>query len=93
MAIEPINKRAIRPLVVALAFALFPACAARAPSEPPPQMPAAAEAASADAGLPMVPLNQKGVVVPSDVKLEPAQTAATQPTAVVPGATATPTAN
>jgi hypothetical protein len=75
-----------------LVFVIVPASASRRRADPPPQTPTAAEA-SPDGGLPAVPLQGKGVVVPSDVKLEPAPGAAASPTAVVPSSTATPTAN
>ena len=50
---------------------LVGACGPKAGTQPPPQTPAAAEPSSPDAALPPVPLKGKGVVVPSDVKLEP----------------------
>ena len=88
MAMKSIVER----LVVA-AVVMLPACASNTSSEPPPQSATAAEAPPTDGGLPAVPLQRKGVVVPSDVKLESAPSAAALPTAVVPSATATPTGN
>jgi hypothetical protein len=76
-----------------IVFALFAACASNKGSDPPPRSPAAAEASSPDGGLPMMPLNRKGVVVPSDVRLQPAPTAVAPQTADLPSATATPRAN
>ncbi len=73
---------------------LLPACASRTRADPPPQTPAGAEATPTDAGLPPVPLTGKGVVVPSDVKLEPGpKPAAGPPTPGISSVTATPNAN
>jgi hypothetical protein len=47
------------------------ACSPKVASEPPPRTPAAAETPP-DAGLPAQPLARKGVIVPSDVKLQTA---------------------
>jgi hypothetical protein len=85
--------RSIVERLVVAAVVMLPACASNTPSEPPPQTATAAEAPPTDGGLPAVPLQRKGVVVPSDVKLEPAPSAAGPPTAVVPNTTATPTGN
>ena len=71
---------------------VFAACASKSIAEPPPQAPANAEAGP-DAGLPMVPLTRKSVVVPSDVKLEPAAEPIARPTSGGTSATATPKAN
>jgi hypothetical protein len=46
------------------------ACGPKAVNEPPPQVPAAVT--PADAGLPAAPLARKGVIVPSDVKMQSA---------------------
>ena len=45
------------------------ACGPKATGEPPPQNPGSI-ATSPDAALPAVPLGGRGVMVPSDVKLE-----------------------
>jgi hypothetical protein len=87
-----------------LVVALGPACASKKGADPPLQSPAApaapadpaapaTEASSPDAGLPMVPLSRKGVVVPSDVKLQAVPATAGPATADAPRTTATPTAN
>jgi len=75
-------------LIFAAAVAVFPTCGPKPVRDSPPQTPVAAQPtvpSSPDAGLPAVPLTGKGVIVPSDVKLEPAP-----PTA---GPTATPATN
>ena len=66
MAITSIS----RWLVLVPAVVLLAACAPKASTDPAPQRPTSPEASSADAGYPPVPLTGKGVVVPSDVKLE-----------------------
>jgi hypothetical protein len=67
-------------------------CAPKAVSEPPPQSPGALETAQ-DAGLPAVPLTANGVIVPSDVKLQPGPKEAALPSGGAPAATASPTSN
>jgi hypothetical protein len=66
-------------------------CRPAAVNQPPPQTPATVQTAP-DAGLPMVPLTKKGVIVPSDVKLQPGPKAAVPPGEVTP-AVASPGAN
>ena len=66
-------------LVLAPAVVLLAACAPKASTDPAPQRPTAPETSAADAGHPMVPLTGEGVIVPSDVKLEPAPKRAAQP--------------
>jgi hypothetical protein len=84
----------LRTVLAAGIGGLTPACAPRASTEPPPNLPASTAAASEqDGGLPAVPLRGKGVIVPSDVKLEPGPKAATPPSSGVTNATATPNAN
>jgi len=57
--------------LIALAGLLwFGGCGPKAVNEPPPQTPAAVT--PADAGLPAAPLARKGVIVPSDVKMQSA---------------------
>jgi hypothetical protein len=73
------TRRSIERRVIALAGAVWLwGCSSTAVNEPPPQTPSAEETA-ADAGLPAVPLTGKGVVVPSDVKLQPGPKAAVPP--------------
>ncbi|HEY7371016.1 MAG TPA: hypothetical protein VIF57_02485 [Polyangia bacterium] len=62
------------------------ACATRSSAEPSAQTPGGAEASSADAGLPNVPLTGKSVIVPSDVKLQPGP----NPAAPTPASISTP---
>ena len=87
------KKSIIASLIFATGFSLLPACASRTMAEPPAQTPAGAEAAPADAGLPAVPLTGKGVIVPSDVKLEPGPTTSAPRPPGVSNVTATPNAN
>jgi hypothetical protein len=68
MGLQSIGRR----LIVAMGVLVLGACGPKATTNPPPQTPSNAEPTSPDAALPMVPLRGKGVVVPSDVKLEPA---------------------
>jgi hypothetical protein len=82
---RPVGRRLIAVANVAWLWG----CAPKAVSEPPPQTPAALETAP-DAGLPAVPLTAKGVVVPSDVKLEPAPREAALPSGSTPASTASP---
>ncbi|HXU03201.1 MAG TPA: hypothetical protein VN903_19680 [Polyangia bacterium] len=80
-------------LFFAAGLCLLPSCASRTRADPPPATPASAETASTDAGLPAVPLTRKSIVVPSDVKLDPApKEAATQPPGIS-SVTATPNVN
>jgi hypothetical protein len=88
MTMQSIGRRLI---LVTGALALC-ACGPRAINNPPPQTPASAET-SADAGLPAVPLTGKGVIVPSDVKLQPASNPTTPPATATTSPTATPNAN
>ena len=64
------------------------ACGPKAIGEPPPQN-ASSVPTSADAGPPIVPLTGRGLVVPSDVKLETAPEPTTPPAGLTP-ATASP---
>ena len=59
-------------MISAAAAISFSACTPKATTAPPPQTPVAAD--SSDGGFPNVPLTRKGVVVPSDVKLQPGPT-------------------
>lgn len=88
------TKSISRALIVAAAAAVgLAACGPKAIGEPPPQTPAHVET-SADAGLPAVPLTGRGVVVPSDVKLQPGpRPATTSPATGAPSGPATPTQN
>ena len=85
MAIKSIS----RWLVLAPAAMLLAACAPKASTDPAPQRPTSPETSSADAGHPNVPLVGEGVIVPSDVKLDPGPKTAAQPS---PGATSPPVA-
>jgi len=78
-------------MISAAAAISFSACTPKATTAPPPQTPVAAD--SSDGGFPNVPLTRKGVVVPSDVKLEPAPRPEGPPSTGVTSATATPNAN
>ncbi len=78
-------------LISAAAAVSLSACTPKVTSDPPPQTPAAAD--SPDGGFPNVPLTRKGVVVPSDVKLEPAPKPEGPPSTGVTSATATPNSN
>ena len=78
-------------LISAAAAVSLSACAPKVSSAPPPQAPAVAD--SPDGGFPNVPLTKKGVIVPSDVKLEPAPKPEGQLGPGVTNATATPSAN
>jgi len=78
-------------LILAAIAVSFSACTPKATTAPPPQVPAAAD--SADGGFPNVPLTKKGVIVPSDVKLEPPAGPEGQPAPGLTNATATPNAN
>jgi hypothetical protein len=87
------DKSIILSLIFATGTLLLPGCASRTTTEAPPQTPAGTEAASPDAGLPAVPLTGKGVIVPSDVKLEPSPKASTSVPAGISSATGTPNTN
>ena len=78
-------------LISAVVAVMFSACAPQTTNAPPPQAPAAADVP--DGGFPNVPLTKKGVIVPSDVKLEPAPKPEGQPAPGPTSATATPNAN
>ena len=73
-------------LILAAASWAFSACATRASGEPSPQTPGGAEASSTDGGLPNVPLSGKGMIVPSDVKLQPGP----NPSGPTPASVSTP---
>ena len=88
MLFESIGRR----LILVTGVVVIAACGPRVTS-PPPQTPPAAEATSPDAALPAVPLTGRGVVVPSDVKLEPAPKRETDPATGITRATITPNAN
>jgi len=60
----------VRGLILAVGAWAAASCGPNVVNEPPPQT-AGSVPTSADAGLPFVPSNRRGVVVPSDVKLEP----------------------
>ena len=81
-----------RRLILVTGAVALSACGPKAIDGPQPQTPASIET-SADAGLPAVPLTGKGVIVPSDVKLEPAPNPPAPPATGTPSATATPNAN
>jgi hypothetical protein len=67
-----------RRLILLAGAAWIAACAPKAVGEPPPRV-AGSVPTDADAGLPPMPLTKRGVVVPSDVKLETAHGPATSP--------------
>ena len=71
-------------LILAASMAFPWACGPKAIDGPQPQTPATVET-SADAGLPNVPLTGRGVVVPSDVKLEPGPKGPTPSTSTATG--------
>jgi hypothetical protein len=75
-------------LTVCGSAAYLAACGPKAIGEPPPQNPTSVPT-SADAGPQAVPLTNKGVVVPSDVKLEAPPQQTTPPAGLTP-ATASP---
>jgi hypothetical protein len=58
-----------RRLIVIVAMTGLSACGHKAGGDSPPQNPSTVST-SPDAGLPVVPLSRRGVIVPSDVKLE-----------------------
>jgi hypothetical protein len=78
-------------LMSAAAVVSLSACTPKATTAPPPQAPVLAD--SPDGGFPNVPLTKKGVIVPSDVKLEPGPKPEGQPAPGITNATATPNAN
>lgn len=80
-------------LATLLALGFAPGCARKATAVPPPQVPTSAAPSSADGGWPAVPLTGKGVITPSDVKLEPGPKAAEQQSSGLTNTTATPNAN
>ena len=61
------------------------ACGPKATGEPPPQNPGSVPTAL-DAALPVVPMGDRGVIVPSDVKLETPPKPLTSPSAPPPPA-------
>jgi len=67
-------------------------CGPKVASEPPPQNVSSVPTES-DGGLPAVPLTRKGVVVPSDVKLQPGPTEAPPPAHDPVGASFKPPGN
>jgi hypothetical protein len=81
-----------RGVILAVGLTLLAACASKPMTDPAPQAQSSADPSAADAGLPVVPLTRKGVIVPSDVKLEPLRPAA-QTTPGPAGVTATPNSN
>jgi hypothetical protein len=87
-----LSKSIGRRLILGAVVGLLAACGTRPIADPPPQTPANAEGTSPDAGLPPVPLTRKGVVLPSDVKLDPEPKPVAQPPGT-PSAAAVPTAN
>lgn len=89
MKIESIG----RSLILVTGAIAIAACGPKVTSSPPPQTPPAAEATSPDAALPAVPLTGRGVVVPTDVKLEPPPRRDSDPAPGVTRATMTPNAN
>ena len=84
-------KRISKGLILAAGAIGLWACGPKASNDPPPQIPARIET-SADAGLPSMPLTGKGVIMPSDVKLESGPKPTTTP-AIGSTTTATPNAN
>jgi hypothetical protein len=80
-------------LVLAPAVVLLAACAPTAATGPAPQSPTSSETSSADAGHPAVPLTGKGVIVPSDVSMDPSPKRTGQPGADVPSAATAPQMN
>jgi len=78
-------------LIFAATVVSLSACTPKATTAPPPQVPAAAD--TTDGGFPNVPLTKKGVIVPSDVKLEPPAGPERQPAPGSTNATATPNVN
>ena len=89
MRIESIE----RWLILATGAVVIAACGPKVTGSPPPQTPPAAEATSPDAALPAVPLAGKGLVVPSDVKLEPPPRRETDTGPGITRATITPNTN
>ena len=61
------------------------ACGPKAMGEPPPQNPGSVPTAL-DAALPVMPMGDRGVIVPSDVKLETPPKPLTSPSAPPPPA-------
>ena len=80
-------------LILGAAAAVLAACTPKVTRDPTARTPAQAEEAAGDAGFPMVPLEGKGVIVPSDVKLEPGPKAVSQPAIPAANASVAPTAN
>lgn len=77
--------------VVLAGLWLLGSCGPKVANDPPPQTPASVTAAP-DGGFPPVPLERKGVIVPSDVPLQPpAQDPAQRPGPL--GAPASPGGN
>jgi hypothetical protein len=78
-----------RRLIVIAGMAGLGACGHKASGDSPPQNPSTLSA-SPDAGLPVVPLGRRGVIVPSDVKLENQMTplpSGPSPSSAPPGGT------
>jgi hypothetical protein len=67
-------------------------CGPKVASDPPPQNVSSVPAES-DGGLPAVPLTREGVVVPSDVKLQPGPKDAPPPASDPVGASFRPLGN
>lgn len=87
-------KAFVLPTLLAVGIGGFaPACARRASADPPSHVPAGAASTPGDGGLPAVPLTRKGVITPSDVKLEPGPRSPERPSSGLSNTTATPNAN
>ena len=69
-----------RGLILLAGASWLAACGPKATGEPPPQNPGIVPT-PLDAALPVVPLGDRGVIVPSDVKLETPPKPLTSPSA------------
>lgn len=72
-----------RGLILLAGAAWLGACGPKATGEPPPQN-AGSVSTSPDAALPAVPLGGRGVIVPSDVKMETPPKVLVSPSAPTP---------
>jgi hypothetical protein len=72
-----------RGLILLVGTTWLAACGPKAMGEPPPQNPGTVPTAL-DAALPVVPLSGRGVIVPSDVKLETPPKPLTSPSGPTP---------
>jgi len=80
-----------RGLILLAGASWLAACGPKATGQPPPQHPGTVPT-PLDAALPVVPPSDRGVIVPSDVKLETPPKPLTSPSAPPPGP-ASPPAN